>query len=156
MPKMSRVELLKQSEQPTLVIRTRAKVGGLQKLIGESYCKLSVYLEELGETLSDVPFVAYHNMDMQDLDVEIGFPVADPLPGKGEIQSGSIPAGLRIFCMYRGAYTQMEPVYQEMQKWMSDHGYEPEGAAYEHYYNDPEFPESDLLTKIVMPVKKQK
>jgi effector-binding domain-containing protein len=154
MPRVSMISLLKQNEQPTLVVRARTKLENLPQLIGESYGKLCAYLEKLGETVSDVPFVAYHNMDMQALDVEIGFPVANPLPEKGEIKSGLIPAGTRIFCLYRGPYGEMAPVYEEMQKWMGENGYVPAGPVYEHYYNGPEFPESELVTQIVMPVKK--
>ena len=78
---------------------------------------------------------------MQNLDVEIGFPVASPLPGKGEIQAGLIPEGKIVFCMYLGGYGEIGPVYEEMAKWITDKGLIPEGTAYEYYYNDPEFPE---------------
>lgn len=65
-----------------------------------------------------------------------------------------IPEGYSVFCMYRGPYQEMEPVYNEMAKWIEEHGYQATGTAYEYYYNGPECPESELLTKIVMPVQK--
>jgi len=154
MPRVSNIELLKQNEQPSLVIRVRTKVDDLPKIIGESYGRLCAYLGELGEIVSDLPFIAYHNMDMQDLDVEIGFPVADPLPGKGGIEPGTIPGGTRIFCIYRGPYQEMTPAYMDMQKWMGDNGYAPAGPVYENYFNGPEFPADELLTRIVMMVRK--
>ncbi len=153
MPKMSRIQILKQREQPTLVIRKVTRVEDLPQLIGECFGKIVAYLEELGELMTDAPFVAYHNMDMQNLEVEIGFPVADVFPDKGEVKSGLIPEGKIIFCMYRGAYAEMEPVYGEMSQWFMTNKQEPAGIAYEYYYNDPEFPESEWLTKIVMPLK---
>lgn len=153
MPKISRIEMLKQREQPTLTIRTHTKVQDLPQLIGESYGKLGAYLQEMGELMSDIPFVAYHNMDMQNLDVEIGFPVAMPLPGKGEIKPSFIPEGKIVFCMYLGSYAEVGPVYEEMAKWITDKGLIPGETAYEYYYNDPEFPENQLLTKIIMTVK---
>lgn len=152
MPRISNIEILQKAEQPTISIRTNTKVENLPMLIGESYGKMAVYLKEIGEFLSDVPYVAYHNMDMQNLDVEIGFPVSKPLPGKDSILSGFIPAGKVIFCMYRGAYSEMEAVYGEMSKWIEENNYKPVGTAYEHYYNGPEFPESEMLTMIVMPL----
>ncbi|WP_019243441.1 MULTISPECIES: GyrI-like domain-containing protein [Bacillus] len=136
MPKISNVELLKKNNQPTLFIRTRTKVEDLPRLIGESYGKLGAYLQEMDELLTDVPYVAYHNMDMQDLDVEIGFPVPTPLSGSGDIQSGVIPGGLMVFSMYLGSYSEIEPLYMEMAQWIKDHGYEATGVAYEYYYND--------------------
>jgi len=48
----------------------------------------------------------------------------------------------------------METVYSEMGEWISKNGFIPTGTVYEHYYNGPDFPESQYLTKIVMPVKK--
>lgn len=154
MAKMSNIAVLKQNEQPTIFIRTKTSVDQLPRLIGESYSKMSAYLEEINEYLSDVPFVAYHNMDMENLDVEIGFPVANPLSGKGDIKAGLIPAGMIVFAMNRGPYSKMEPLYREMAQWIQKNGFEAVGTAYEYYYNDPSFLETELLTKIVMPIKK--
>lgn len=153
MPRMSEITLLKVNEQPTLVIRTTTRVENLPFVIGDSYHRIAEYLKELGELCADVPFVAYHNMDMQNLDVEIGFPVAKVLPEKGDIKPGVIPAGKLVFCMYRGAYGSMAPVYGEMAKWISESGHRPTGTCYEYYYNGPNVPDSELLTKIVMPLE---
>lgn len=152
MPRISNIEILQKNEQFTLSIRTKTQVETLPMLIGECYGKMSAYLEELGEYLEDVPFVAYHNLDMQNLDVEMGFPVSKALPGKDEIKSGVIPAGKIVFCMFRGAYSEVEPTYNEMYKWIEDNGFKATGTAYEHYYNGPGFPESEMLTMIVMPI----
>jgi len=152
MPRISNIEVLRKNEQPTLSIRTRTPVEKLPVLIGESYGKMSAYLKELGEYLEDIPFAAYYNMDMKDLDVEIGFRVSKALPGKGEIKSGFIPAGKIIFCMYRGAYSEVGPTYNEMFKWINDNGFKFVGPCYEYYYNGPGFPESEMLTMIVMPI----
>jgi effector-binding domain-containing protein len=151
-PRISNIEILEKPQQPTLHIRTITRVEDLPRLIGESYGKMADYLKELGGFLSDVPYVAYFNMDMQHLDVEIGFPVSKSLPGKEDIQAGFIPAGKIVFCMYRGAYSKMEPVYTEMLKWIQDNNYKAIGTAYEHYYNGPGFPEDEMLTKIAMPL----
>lgn len=152
MPRVSEIEILRRKEQPTISIRTRTKVKDLPALIGESYCKMEAYLKELGELPSDIPYVAYHNMDMQNLDVEIGFPVPKALPARGDIRPGFIPEGNVVFCMYRGAYREMAPTYGEMADWIVKNGLKPAGTAYEYYYNGPEYPESELLTMIVMPV----
>jgi len=155
MPKMSSIKLLKQNEQPIISIRTQTSVDQLPHLIDESNLKMATYLNELNETLADVPFVAYHNTtDPKALDVEIGFPVANVIPGREDIKPGSIPAGLLVFSMNRGPYNKMKPLYREMLQWIEKNGFEATGTAYEYYYNDTSFLETELLTKIVMPVKK--
>jgi effector-binding domain-containing protein len=153
MPRVSNFEILQKREQPTLFIRTKTKVENLPIIIGESYGKMSAYLQEIGEFLSEVPYVAYYNMDMQNLEVEIGFPVSKALSGKGDIKSGCIAAGKVVFCIYRGAYGEMEATYNEMAEWIADNKYEPTGIVFEHYYNGPGFPESEMLTMIVMPLE---
>lgn len=98
------IELREQGAQPVLFIRKRTSLEGLSLLIGESYGKIAAYLEELGQQLEDMPYTAYYSLDMQDMDVEMGFPVARPLPGKGEIEAGEVPAGRYVICMYQGVF----------------------------------------------------
>lgn len=153
MPRVTDIDVLDKLAHPTLSIRTETAVHNLPVLIGPSYTKLAAHLKDLGECLSDFPYVAYHNMDMQHLDVEIGFPVTRALPGKGDITAGIIPAGKVTFCVYRGPYSGMEPVYGEMFQWIEQHGHKPAGAIYERYLNGPDRPEEELLTLVEIPVR---
>jgi hypothetical protein len=79
-------EVKEQPTQKTLSIRTRAAVQDLPQVFGAGYGKIGQYLGELGEQPSGPPFAAYYNMDMDNLDVELGFPVARQLPGQDEIK----------------------------------------------------------------------
>ncbi len=149
-----KIELSIQQAQPALFIRTRTSAENLPKVIGESFGKVIKYLNEIGEQPADAPYTAYYNLDMQDLDIEIGFPVANLLPEKDEIKSGEIPKGKYLSCMYKGAYSQMDQPYNEMIQWIEDEGHEQKGVYYEYYFNSPhDVPESELLTKIVMALK---
>ncbi len=147
-------ELSEQPAQPVLSMRTRTAVGNLPQELGKAYGAIIAYLNEIGEKPVEAAFSAYYNMDMSDLDVEMGFPVSKPLAGKGEIKAGEIPAGKQVSCMYKGPYKKMEPVYNAIMQWINENGYTPTGVAYEFYYNSPmEVPESELLTKVVFPLK---
>jgi len=147
------VEFKEQKLQPVLSIRTRTALADLPNVIGESYHRIAAYLEELGEQPADAPFTAYYNLDMHDMDVEMGFPVARPLPGKGDIKAGEIAEGKVATYMYKGPYSELEPVYNEIFKQIAEKGCQPKGVYYEYYYNSPgEVPDSELLTGIVIPV----
>lgn len=151
---MLKIELSEEKAQPVLTIRTTTRLELLPQVIGESYAKIMTYLAELGEQAVFAPFTAYHNLDMQNLDVEMGFPVAKMLPESGDIRARELPAGKAVACMYKGPYSGMEQPYKEMAKWIEDNGYTASGIAYEYYFNSPlEVSESELLTKIVMPVR---
>lgn len=151
---MYKIELTEQTAQPILSIRTKTNIQALPQVIGESYQKIMAYLTGLGEMPAGTPFTAYYNMDMENLDVEMGFPVTKPLPGKDAIEAGVIPPGKIAACMYKGAYSGMEQTYNELFKWIADNGYEQTGVYYEYYFNSPaEVTEEELLTRIVIPVK---
>lgn len=140
--------------QPALVVHTYTSVGNLPQVIGKAYADIMTYLGELKERPVDMPFVAYHNLDMEKLDVEIGFPVAKALPDRGEITATIIPGGKKATAMYKGPYKEMESTYTELNKWMQENGHQPSGVVYEYYYNSPmEVEESELLTKIVFLLK---
>lgn len=149
-----KIELTDQPSQHVLSIRTRTSVENLPEEIGKAYNSIMQYLKEIGSEPSDVPFVAYYNLDMENLDVEMGFPVSKPMAGKGNIESSEIPAGKQISCMFKGPYKDMEAPYNEMMQWIKENEYTAKGVAYEFYYNSPmDVPENELLTKIVFPLK---
>lgn len=148
------IELKEKGVQPVLAIRKTTSVGELPKEIGKAYGSIMQYMNELGEQPAEAPYTAYYNLDMEHLDVEMGFPVLKKLAGRGEIIAAEIPAGRFVECTYKGPYAGMEPVYEDMNKWIAEKGYEATGTAYEVYYNSPgEVPESELLTRIMLPLK---
>lgn len=147
-------EVIQTPAQPVLSIRKITSVAQLPQLIGSVFHDIIDYLSEKGLQPADAPFACYYNMDMENLDVEIGFPVMAALPGRGEIKSGEIPAGNKAATLYVGPYQDMGPTYEAMNKWVTDNGYEATGVVYELYYNSPmEVPENQLLTKIVFLLK---
>ena len=146
-------ELKEQAAQPALTIRVRAAVQDLPALFGKTYGAIMQYLGELGEQPAGMPFAAYYNMDMQNLDIEIGFPVGRKLAGKGEIQASEFPGGKLASVMHIGPYDQMIPAYNALTEWIKERGYEATGVAYELYYSGPETPPQEIKTEIVFPLK---
>lgn len=152
MPYECRIE--ERTSQPVMSIRTRTSVDKLPEVMGATYGKLMGYLGEHGVYPASAPFAAYYNMDMQDLDVEMGFPVAQPLPERDPIQPGEIPAGRAAVTVHTGPYEDFGKAYDALQQFMDEQGVEGTGVAYEFYLNDPtDTPPSELQTQIVLPLK---
>ena len=148
-----RVEKIERPKTHVLSIRTRAAVQDLPKALGEGYAAIGQYMGESGTAPAGPPFVAYYNEDMQDLDLEIGFPVASPIEGRGEIQAGEIPGGTFASCFHLGPYKDIEQAYEAVMDWIEIEGGEPTGVSYELYLNDPdEVEEADLQTQILFPL----
>ena len=146
-------EIKDQPAQPTLSIRTRAAAGQLTQLFGQTFGAIMQYLGELGEYPVGAPFGAYYNMDMQDLDIEIGFPVSRPLPDRGEIKSGALPAGKIAVTMHIGPYDAIGPAYEALTQFVQANGCTPSGVAYEFYFSEPDVPPEQIQTQIVFPLK---
>jgi effector-binding domain-containing protein len=147
-------EIVDVPETPTLSIRSNIAVEGLPGLIGQSYGAIMQYMGELGEPVAGEPFVIYYNLDMKNLDVELGFPVSRSLPARGEIKPSTLPAGPSARTLYTGPYTDMGPAYEELTKFVTDSGHEPSGIAIEYYLTGPETPMEKHQTRIVFPLKK--
>ena len=146
-------KIIEREKQYVLSIRTRTAVKDLPAALGESYGAIASYLGQLGETPTGAPFAGYFNMDMQNLDVEIGFPVSKSFPGKGNIQSGRIMGGKFGTCIHTGPYNAIESAYNALQHFIGESGFQASGVAYEFYLNDPnETPEAQLQTQILFPL----
>jgi effector-binding domain-containing protein len=147
-------ELLDRPVQPALVVRTRTAVKNLPQVLGQAFDAILQVAGEVGAQPSGAPFVAYHNMDMADLEIEIGFPFNGKPDGKGEVLAGEIPGGRAAACLHVGPYDQVGAAYQALQQWMQANGCVPTGVAYEFYLNDPgSTPPGELQTRVVFPLR---
>jgi effector-binding domain-containing protein len=148
------IEIVERPRQATASVRTRASVSDLPVLMGQTFDKLVQYLGKIGVQPAGPPYSAYYNMDMQDLDVEIGFPVSDAVQGEGDIQANEIPGGKYAACLHTGAYAEIEPAYNALMAWIQEQSKEITGVSYEFYLNDPEqTPQAELQTQILFPLK---
>lgn len=138
----------------TLSIRTVTRVENLPSLIGQTYGAVMQYMAELKEPVSREPFVIYYNLDMENLDVEMGFPVSRELPARGEIKPSTLPAGPAARTTFTGPYEKMAPAYDELGKFITDNGREATGVAIEYYLTGPDTPLEKQVTRIVFPIKK--
>jgi effector-binding domain-containing protein len=111
------------------------------------------YLSELGEQPTGMPFTAYYDLNMQNLDLEIGFPVARRLTARGEIQPSEFPGGPLASVWHIGPYDQIGSAYDALTEWIKERGYQGAGPVYEIYYSEPETPPEQIRTRVVIPVK---
>ena len=148
-------ELTDMTAQPTLAVRTRTSIEELGSVLDGAFASVFEYLGELGEEPAGPPYTAYHNDDMENLDIEAGFPVAQELPGRGNIQAREIPGGRAATCIHVGSYGDLEHAYSALTQWVRKHGYEPTWVAYEIYLNDPdESAPEELMTRVVLPLRR--
>jgi len=147
-------ELIYTPEVPTMVVRTTSPVDKLPVVLGECYDKVMAYLSSQNEQPTGAPFVIYHNLNMQALDLEAGFPSTHALSGAGDVKPSVLPAGQMISSEYTGTYQDMPPAYDSMTALAKEKHVELSGMAIEIYLNDPtDTPPDKLKTHILLPVK---
>jgi effector-binding domain-containing protein len=149
---ISKIGLIEQAEQHVLSIRTRIHFNDYPNTAKDAYEKIMEYAERHGFLFSSGPYVCYHNADLEDLDVEMGFPVAKPVSGNGEIAGYTIPVQKAVSGIFLGAYGDTDPLMMEIMQWISEHGYQQHGEIYNYYLNDDNRSAGELLTQIVVPV----
>lgn len=150
---ISKINLFEQPEQHVLSIRTTINFNDYPDTAEQAYQKIMEYAAQNGLLLSSGPFVCYHNDNLENLDVEMGFPVARPVSGNDDIAGYTIPVQKSVSGIFLGAYEDTDPLMFEIMQWIIAHGYEPQGKIYNYYLNDDDRNASELLTQIVVPIK---
>jgi len=147
-------EKLERKAQLVLSVNTNTSIQQLPQLLGETYMKIMQYIGEQGQAPSGAPFVGYFNLDMQNMDIEIGIPVSKKLPEKDDMKVSEIPSGKYASCIYTGSYDKIAPAYEALTQWAERNGYETSGIAYELYIDDPGVtPPEELKTQIIFLLK---
>jgi effector-binding domain-containing protein len=83
-------------------------------------------------------------------------PVSEPLPEQGEFYMSKTCEGKAVTAMHKGAYKDIEKTYAPMMQYLAENKLESTGVYYDYYLNNPaDTPESELLTKVVFPIKTQ-
>ena len=153
MPIVSKINLLEQPEQHVLSIRTTIHFDDFPNTAKQAYNKIIEFAKRNKILLSSGPFVCYHNADLENLDVEMGFPIAKLVSGNDEITGYTISAQKVVSGIFLGAYTETDLLMVEIFKWIAENGYEQRGQIYNYYLNDEDRPLAELLTQIVVPIK---
>lgn len=154
MARIAQITLKQQPSYHSLAIRKTINfMQEFSDFAGYSFDKIAKYLESISELPSGAPIVCFHNMDLENLDLEIGFPVAHQIDGKDDIAANVIPTQKVVSTIDLGAYEKQDPTLEELFAWIQSNGYEMQGEIYYQYLNDTERPESELLTMMIVPVK---
>ena len=138
----------------TAVVRTTTTGAMLPQVLGEGYGEIMQYLERAGIEPAGPPFSLYHNMDMEHLDVELGFPVWQPPEAEGRIKASTLPGGRAAVAVHVGPYETLDETYRKLMGYVEREGLKTEPFMYEMYLNDPdEVPPEQLQTEVYFPLR---
>jgi effector-binding domain-containing protein len=143
---VSEPRVYERPDEHYLGIRTQTPFKGMFTVIDKHLFKeLRAWMKQEGIEPAGQPFFRYHVINMEgEMDVEVGIPVAIPLPGNGRVCPGVLPGGRYASLVYVGTgYTGSGA----LTRWAMENGYAfdewsvPQGTAYraryERYLTDP-------------------
>jgi len=141
--------------QPALTIRSRTTPDQLDPVISESINGVAAYMSEVGISRAGPPFTISSDPDGEGMiEVSIGWPTAEQLPGRGRVESVVLPEGRVAWAVYRGSYSGLGGAYRALYEWSVENEHEVAGDPRELYYTDPdEVPDpTDYVTGIIWPI----
>lgn len=103
------------------------------------------------------PIARYHTELVADetIAVEVGWPIAAPLPGEGSIGLGTIGGVTVARTIHRGPYEQIGGAFAALAGWIQRQGHEAAGAPWETYLTEPgaAAEPSQMLTAVSWPIR---
>ncbi len=140
--------------QHALIIRSRVPRSAIAETIGQSLGQIVPYAMSLGGTFAGQPFARYPESGPGSITIEVGMPLAVPLPGQGDIEAIVLPEGPAAVAVHAGAYESLHETYAALESWIADQGRQTAGAPWEVYVTDPaEHPDvSNWRTEVYWPL----
>jgi effector-binding domain-containing protein len=147
---LSTPEIEQRSEQPYAAITTTAAMGRIGEVASPLIGDVFAWLGSHGIEPAGPPLFRYLAIDMErELELDVGVPVAQPVPADGRVRARSLPAGTYVTAVYTGPYDGLREATAELLAWAEQNGVvwdsEPRaeggetwGARVEFYLTDPE------------------
>ena len=103
-PKIGAPRIDTRAAQPYMGIRTQTPMKGMFKVVDKLFKELNAWAKKQGLALAGPPFLRYHVIDMAgEMDIEVGWPVAEALAADGRVGPGVLPAGRYASLVYSGS-----------------------------------------------------
>ena len=135
------------AEQAYMGIRTVTPWQQLPTVIPRFIGEVFDFLGQQGIDPRGAPFVRYHAIDREELDIEVGVPIAQSASGDARVQAGSLPAGRYASLIHTGPYDQLVQANAALLDWIASTGAKIDqrptprgdafGSRYESYLSEP-------------------
>ena len=139
------------------------KKSGTYALIPELLMKVFTLVQKKKATIAGPPLFLCHEtspaavMEANEkgtAEVEVAWPVNEPVKGTKEIKAYVLPGGRMAHVVHKGPYETCEPTYLALFAWIEEKSLTICGPIREMYPNDPRVvPPQDIITDIYVPVR---
>ena len=130
-------QVVDREAQPVASIRVKCKPSEISATLAEVYPEILAHLSSSGVKMAGVPFSRYHDMGNDEIDLEAGIPVANPIAEKGRVKNGELPAGKAVMTWHVGPYERLAEAHQSLRAYVDANHLKTRGGPWEVYWTDP-------------------
>lgn len=145
------VTLADLQEQHVALVRGHVSVDEIPDFLGGAFGETAGAAAAQGLGITGAPFARYSFPEEGVFDIEAGFPVSGAVRAGGRVEAGTLPGGTVARTLHVGPYDAVAEAYDAVESYLTDNGYEPAGAAWECYLDDPEV--DNPRTEVFMPCR---
>ncbi len=117
----SNPKLEHRAAQPYLAIRARVPMNRIPDIL-PLHPEVRAYMRRLGVEPSGAPFFSYVVVEMdKELVIDVGWPVAQAVPGEGRVIAGVFPAGEYAVLAHRGHPDDLLGATGRLLTWADNH-----------------------------------
>ncbi len=143
--------------QPIVSVRGHTSTAAMPEFFQRAYAEEFGLLGRQGIRPAGMPFSIYHDPEftVEDVDVEVAVPVAEPAQAERRVAAGVLPGGLVAYTLHVGPYEEIGGAYRALAEWTQSHGHEMAGPPRECYLTDPASTPNpaEYRTEVIWPVK---
>jgi effector-binding domain-containing protein len=104
--------------QRTLSVRFRAPLEQLSGAVKASLENLTKELRAERATAMGAPFIAYHEISADRVDLEVGVPVSEHVHGAVEVHVGTLPMGRYVTVVQHGLPPSLGEIERALDRWL--------------------------------------
>jgi effector-binding domain-containing protein len=143
------------NETMTAVIHGVVPMAEIADFFDRSFFELATVLDGQGIAPTGPAFARYASPPGETADLEVGFPVREPLTPEGSVCPSSLPAGRVARLVHAGGYGELGESWGRLGAWIAEQGLTPGAELWEVYVTEPnpDMDPTDLRTELVWTVQ---
>ena len=149
------IELKDLPDQYVVTVRLTTTRDQLGATFGEVLPEVDAQILQAGERPTGPAFALYHVYREDQIDMEAGFPVGEPVPTSGRVIGRELVATEAAVTFHKGSYDTIGEAYRAVEEWLAANGREASGPPWEVYWTGPMDNEdsSTWNTEVGYPIK---
>ncbi|MCE7481812.1 GyrI-like domain-containing protein [Microbacterium profundi] len=151
---MANFQIVEEPEHATAALRERVPAAELTGFFSRAFRETMSALKEQNLRPTGPPFGKYYGSPNEVIDVEAGFPIAEPITPDADVVLGILPGGRSVEAIHIGPYDTIGDTYAEIERYFADAKLTPGAVMWESYLTDPatESDPSKWRTRICWPI----